>query len=54
MSKFKELYGEITMLYDEQQLSSEEIAAILVVPQDIVEQVIVDYEQVLDEVYGAY
>lgn len=54
MAKSKELYSEITALYDEQHLSAEEIAAILVVPQEVVEQVIVDYEQLLDEVYGAY
>jgi DNA-directed RNA polymerase specialized sigma24 family protein len=54
MAKAKELYGEITALYDEQELSAEEISAILNVPQDVVEQVIVDYEQLLDSVYGAY
>ena len=53
MATVKQLYGEITALYDEQQLSAEEISAILGVPQDTVEQVIVDYEQLLDSVYGA-
>lgn len=52
MSKMKDLYAEITDLYDEQGLDAEEIAAITSVPQHIVEEIVADFELQLDEVYG--
>jgi hypothetical protein len=54
MSKMKELYCEITELYDEQGLAADEIAAITSVPQEIVEEIIADFEEQLDAVYGDY
>ena len=54
MSKMKELYCEITELYDEQGLSAEEIAPIVGQPMHIVEEVIADFEEQLAATYGAY
>jgi DNA-binding transcriptional regulator LsrR (DeoR family) len=50
----KELYADITDLYDEQGLDVEEIAAILSVPEQIVAEVIADFEEQLDATYGDY
>jgi len=44
MARVKELHIEILDLYEEHQLSPEEIAPIVAVPQEYVEQVIADYE----------
>jgi DNA-binding transcriptional regulator LsrR (DeoR family) len=54
MSKMKQLYAEITDLYDEQGLAADEIAAVLAVPQSVVEEVIADFEAQLDMSYGEY
>lgn len=54
MAKMKELYAEIAALYDEEGLSAEEIAAVTSVPQHIVEEIIADFEEQLDAVYGEY
>lgn len=54
MSGIKRLYEEITNLYDEQGLDAEEIAAITATPQNIVEDIIADFEEQLDAVYGEY
>ena len=54
MSKMKQLYAEITDLYDEQGLAADEIAAVLAVPEQIVAEVIAVFEAQLDATYGAY
>ena len=54
MSRMKQLYAEITDLYDEQGLDVYEIAAILSVPEQIVIEVIADFEQHLDIAYGEF
>jgi hypothetical protein len=54
MFKTRQIYAEITELYDEQGLAADEIAAIVCQPLSFVEEVIDDFEAHLDTAYGAY
>lgn len=48
MARVKELHIEILDLYEMQMLSPEEIAPIVAVPQEYVEQVIAEHEAWID------
>ena len=52
MPKSKAMYATVTDLYDKQGLDVEEIAAVLSISEDVVAEMIADYEMQLDATYG--
>lgn len=54
MSNMKRLYETVTDMYDRLGLDAEEIAAILCVSEEVVTEMVADYEQQLDATYGVH